>query len=65
MKRYELEQRVTITVPEAAKVLGLGRKQAYAAAARGAIPTLRIGRRLLVPVRPLLDLVDGSIQSPD
>ncbi len=33
---------------------GLGESAAYAAAHRGEIPTLRIGRKLVVPVRKVL-----------
>ena len=39
----------TLSVPAAGLYLGLGRAQAYAAANRGEIPTLRVGRRILVP----------------
>jgi excisionase family DNA binding protein len=42
-----------MTVPEAARVLGIGRDAAYRAAARGELPTLRVGRRILVPVAAL------------
>lgn len=49
--------RLTIDVPEAGRLLGLGRNAAYDAARRGDIPTLRIGQRLLVPVPRLLELV--------
>ena len=41
--------RKTMTIPEAAKKLGIGRNSAYAAAKRGEIPTIRIGSRILVP----------------
>jgi excisionase family DNA binding protein len=44
--------RETITLSEAAKRLGIGRNQAYMAAAKGEIPTIRIGRRWLVPRAP-------------
>ena len=40
---------VTMTVPEARRRLGIGRNSAYEAAASGQIPTIRIGRRILVP----------------
>ena len=40
---------LTLTVPEAAAKLGIGRNQGYEAARTGQIPTIRIGRRLLVP----------------
>ena len=39
-----------MTVPEAATALGIGRSAGYEAARRGELPTIRIGRRVLVPV---------------
>jgi excisionase family DNA binding protein len=42
------EERIVLTVPEAARVLGIGRDQAYRACRRGDLPTIRIGRRILV-----------------
>ncbi len=38
-----------LTIPETAKILRIGRNSAYEAAHRGQIPTIKIGRRLLVP----------------
>lgn len=43
----------TISVEEAGRWLGISRPAAYEAAKRGEIPTIRIGRLLLVPVAPL------------
>ncbi len=45
----ESAERLTMSVTEAAKRLGIGRNQAYEAIRRGEIPSVRIGRRLLVP----------------
>ncbi len=42
-------ERLTYTIEEAGKMLGIGRNQSYGAAERGEIPTIRIGKRLLVP----------------
>jgi excisionase family DNA binding protein len=42
--------RQTLTIREAARALGIGVNQAYEAARRGEIPTIKIGKRLLVPV---------------
>ena len=42
-------ERATLTIEEAAEILGIGRSSAYQAARTGEIPTLKIGRRLLVP----------------
>lgn len=47
--------RATLTVEEAAALLGIGRSAAYEAARRGQLPTRRVGRRLLVPVPALLE----------
>lgn len=44
----------TISVPEAGReYFGLSRNGSYAAAERGEIPTIKIGRLLKVPVRAL------------
>lgn len=40
---------LTLPVEEAAELLDLSRSSAYRAVARGEIPTIRLGRRLLVP----------------
>jgi excisionase family DNA binding protein len=48
---------MTCTVEEAAEMLGIARHTAYQAAARGELPTVRIGRRLLVPLARLNDLL--------
>jgi hypothetical protein len=51
----------TMTVPEAGKrYFGLSRNGAYCAAARGEIPTIRIGRLLRVPVRALERMLDQA-----
>jgi excisionase family DNA binding protein len=57
------DQSKTQTIDEAAKELGIGRNQAYAAAKRGEIPTIRIGKRILVLREPLKRLLAGSSTS--
>jgi excisionase family DNA binding protein len=39
----------TYSVPEAGRIVGLGKNASYDAARRGELPTLRFGRRLRVP----------------
>jgi hypothetical protein len=53
----------TIDVPVAGQLLGIGRDAAYAAAAAGQIPVLKLGRSLRVPVPKLLELL-GAPKSP-
>jgi hypothetical protein len=55
------EAPLTISVPEAGeKYFGLCRNAAYAAAERGEIPTIKIGRLLRVPVRALEKILDRA-----
>ena len=51
-----LAGRLTVTVDEAAKLLGIGRTLAYEAVRVGDLPTIRIGRRILIPVAELIRL---------
>jgi len=53
-------QRLTTTVEEAAVVLGISRATAYDAVARGEIPCIRIGRRILIPKVALERLLEGA-----
>jgi excisionase family DNA binding protein len=56
----EQQTRGTITIIEAARRLGIGRNQAYEAAHRGEIPSIKIGKRLLVPKAALEKMLSGE-----
>ncbi|ESY20382.1 DNA-binding protein [Mesorhizobium sp. L2C085B000] len=56
----EVTTRQTVTIAEAAKVLGIGRNAGYEAAHRGEIPTIKIGKRILVPRAALDKLLKGE-----
>jgi excisionase family DNA binding protein len=58
MKRNE--PKTTLTVEEAAKLLGISRGLAFQAVRRGDIPSIRIGRRILIPRARLRALLDGD-----
>lgn len=45
------------TRPSAAGVLGIGRSLAFALARSGEIPTIRLGKRVVVPVPALLRML--------
>lgn len=51
-------QREVLSVPEAGAVLGLPQSTAYRCAAQGHIPTIRVGRRRLVPVARLVAMLE-------
>jgi len=60
----------TLTVPGTAQLLGIGRNLAYEIAARdgeiAGVPVIRVGRRLLIPLARLLEVLgldDDSTRS--
>jgi excisionase family DNA binding protein len=56
-------RRVTLTVEEAACELGISRSLAYEAVRQGEIPSIRVGRRILVP-RHAFELMLGGEHRP-
>lgn len=59
------EEQPTMPVPEAGRIAyNLGRDASYAAAARGDLPTIRVGRKLRVPTAALRRLLglDGTAE---
>jgi hypothetical protein len=56
----ELRARPTVSVPVGGACLGLSRNASYEAAKRGDLPTIRIGRRVVVPTAPLLRMLGAS-----
>jgi excisionase family DNA binding protein len=50
LTRYSgLEERYCMTVPEAARRLGISRNFGYELVRRGQLPVIRFGKRLLIP----------------
>jgi excisionase family DNA binding protein len=54
------EESLVVSVEEAAVVLGISRGLAYELVRQGVIPSIRLGRRLVVPRRRLVALVEGD-----
>jgi len=57
-------ERLTVTVEEAAVMLGISRTTAYGCASRNEIPTVRLGRRVVVPTAALMAMLAGDGQRP-
>jgi excisionase family DNA binding protein len=58
----ESVKRSTYDVDEAARILGIGRSAAYEAVRRGEIPSIRLGKRVVVP-RLALEKMLGRVSS--
>jgi hypothetical protein len=64
MSKTNPEQpRLVYEVPEAGAMLGLSRNASYAAAKTGALPTIKIGKLLRVPIRALEQMLDTTLKN--
>jgi excisionase family DNA binding protein len=50
----------TVSVDRAAKILGIGRASCYKAITAGELPSIRIGKRIVVPTAVLQRLLDPA-----
>ena len=57
MKGFKKE---TMSVAEAARRLGVGINRAYESARRGEIPAIRLGSRILIPVKAFEAWLSGE-----
>ena len=55
--------RLTLSIAEAAELLGISRTTAHELAQSGELPTVRLGRRILVPVNQLADVLGTDIDA--
>ncbi len=56
-------KRATLSVEETAEVLGIGRNSAYEGVRTGQIPSIRIGKRILVPRIALERILENAGKS--
>ena len=56
--------RLVLSVTEAAGLPGISRGLAYELVARGELPSLRLGRRIVVPRRALEALLEAAVAYP-
>ncbi len=60
-----MAERLTLTVEEAAELLGVSRALGYELVARGEIPSLRLGRRIVVPRRAIEAMLDAALDASE
>ena len=56
-------ERLTLTVEEAGELLGISRALAYEMARTGRLPTLRFGKRIVVPKKAIEGMLDRPVPS--
>lgn len=57
-------ERLTLTVQEAARLLGLSRNSAYQGIATGDIPHIKVGKRILVPRLAFQKMLESADNKP-
>ncbi len=57
-------ERLIMTMPGCAKLLGIGRNECYKAAKKGQLPTIVVGRRILVSRAGLLRMIEEAGARP-
>lgn len=60
-----MTRRLTVSVEEAARMLGISRTFAYALVRREELPSVQLGRRLVIPVAALVRLLQSSGSDED
>jgi excisionase family DNA binding protein len=53
-------EKLVISAEEASKILNLSRNGTYSALQRGDLPSIRIGKRILIPTAALQRLLDSA-----
>lgn len=64
MQLPDPRERPVLTVEETAEILGCSRSRAYDSANAGEIPTLRLGRKIVVPTARLLAMLGLDDDTP-
>ena len=58
-----IDRRLCVTVPEAAEMLGISRNFAYQLVREGNLPSIRFGKRILIPIAALKKMLEeGGVQ---
>ena len=55
------QERLTLTVEQAGELLGISRALAYEMARTGRLPTLRFGKRIVVPKKAIENMLESSL----
>ncbi|MGP1347130.1 MAG: helix-turn-helix domain-containing protein [Phycisphaerales bacterium] len=56
----QTEELISVSVPKAAAMVGLSERKTWDLVADGTIPSLRVGRRVLIPVAGLRAWIKGG-----
>lgn len=60
-------EKLTVTIPEFARLAGISKNQAYMLAANGSlgVPVIHLGRRMVLPQKQVLRLLEGEVDNEE
>ena len=58
-----IDRRLCVTVPEAAEMLGISRNFAYQLVREGKLPSIRFGKRILIPKAALEKMLENGVMA--
>jgi len=56
-----IDRRLCVSVPEAAEMLGMSRNFAYQLVRAGKLPSIRFGKRILIPIAALERMMEQGV----
>ncbi|MGB9371758.1 MAG: helix-turn-helix domain-containing protein [Halobacteriota archaeon] len=59
-KEHHKDEALTLSVEHAARLIGISRTTAYRMVQSGELPAVRIGRRVLILKKPLMEMLEAE-----
>jgi len=59
-KEHHKDEAMTLSVEHAARLIGISRTTAYRMVQSGDLPALRVGRRVLILKKPLMEMLEAE-----
>jgi excisionase family DNA binding protein len=62
-KKHHKDEALTLSVEHAARLIGVSRSTAYRLVRDGELPAIRVGRRVLILKKPLMEMLEAKEDS--
>ena len=59
-KEHHKDEAITLSVEHAARLIGISRTTAYRMVQSGELPAVKVGRRVLILKKPLMEMLEAE-----
>ena len=59
-KEHHKDEAITLSVEHAARLIGISRTTAYRMVQSGELPAVRVGRRVLILKKPVMEMLEAE-----